>query len=119
LYLKLLEDETKSTLNAQLAFFPRETFLPHLSENIRVSNALVDPSIATVVRDPDELARINPFSWVGAFKNLNKGGFDIVIGNPPYVRIQTMREYAPQEADFIRKSYTTAATGTVDLYVPL
>jgi len=34
----------------------------------------------------EEIARINPFDWQAEFKDVFKqGGFDAVIGNPPYV----------------------------------
>jgi len=43
-----------------------------------------------------------------------KGGFDVVIGNPPFVRIQTL---PPQEAAFLKEHYATAGKGNFDLYV--
>ena len=45
-----------------------------------------------------------------------KGGFDIVIGNPPYLRIQGIRNDNPQFADYLVDNYKTA-TGKFDLYV--
>jgi len=45
-----------------------------------------------------------------------KGGFDVVIGNPPYLRIQGIRAAAPEKADAYRKLFTSA-TGSFDLYV--
>ncbi|MBV6513588.1 MAG: Type IIS restriction enzyme Eco57I [Ignavibacteriaceae bacterium] len=42
------------------------------------------------------------------------GGFDAVIGNPPYVRIQTVEKL---QADYFRKSYQSASYGNFDLYV--
>jgi len=39
--------------------------------------------------------RINAFDWENEFKDIMKnGGFDAVIGNPPYIRIQAMKEWA-------------------------
>lgn len=43
-----------------------------------------------------------------------KDGFDIVIGNPPYVKIQNIDE---EQADYLKKHYETA-TGKFDMYVP-
>lgn len=43
-------------------------------------------------------------------------GFDLVIGNPPYLRIQGIRQNEPKKADFYKKHYA-AATGSFDLYV--
>ena len=42
-------------------------------------------------------------------------GFDVVIGNPPYLRIQGIRESTPEKVDFYRKHYVSA-TGSFDLY---
>ena len=43
-------------------------------------------------------------------------GFDIVIGNPPYRRIQGIRGDNPEYADYLSNHYE-AATGAFDLYV--
>lgn len=45
-----------------------------------------------------------------------KDGFDVVIGNPPYLRIQGIREANPDYGDFLSRNYK-AATGSFDLYV--
>jgi predicted type IV restriction endonuclease len=46
-----------------------------------------------------------------------EGGFDAVIGNPPYVRIQTMKDLQPQEVEFFSRTYKSAAHGNYDIYV--
>lgn len=45
-----------------------------------------------------------------------KGGFDIVIGNPPYVRIQTLKKQNPELVEYYKENYG-AAKGNYDLYV--
>lgn len=45
-----------------------------------------------------------------------KGGFDVVIGNPPYLRIQGIRKENPTLADTLIKTFESA-TGSFDLYV--
>jgi len=45
------------------------------------------------------------------------GGFDAVIGNPPYIRIQAMKEWAPIEVEFYKQRYTAASKGNYDIYV--
>ena len=42
------------------------------------------------------------------------GGFDAVIGNPPYIRIQTL---APNEIDYFSTNYQTTI-GNYDIYCP-
>lgn len=44
-----------------------------------------------------------------------KDGFDVVVGNPPYLRIQGIRNTQPQFADYLVKTYKSA-TGKFDLY---
>ncbi len=46
-----------------------------------------------------------------------EGGFDAVIGNPPYVRIQTMQDSQPQEVEYFNHTYTAASQGNYDIYV--
>ena len=43
-------------------------------------------------------------------------GFDVVIGNPPYMRIQGIRKDSPSFADYLTKTYSSA-TGSYDLYI--
>jgi len=45
------------------------------------------------------------------------GGFDTVIGNPPYVRIQTMKEWTPREVELYKQKYISASVGNYDIYV--
>ena len=77
---------------AQLALWLR-TAKPHrklntLSQNIKCGNSLIsDPSIA------GEKA----FDWETEFpKVFEKGGFDVVIGNPPYVHLESIKETSIQ-----------------------
>jgi len=48
---------------------------------------------------------------------MDSGGFDAVIGNPPYVRIQAMKEWAPLEVEHYKKAYIAASKGNYDIYV--
>jgi hypothetical protein len=41
----------------------------------------------------------------------------VVIGNPPYIRIQALKEWAPLEVEFYKKRYASAAKGNYDIYV--
>lgn len=44
-------------------------------------------------------------------------GFDVLIGNPPYVRIQTLKQQDPKLVSFYRANYESASKGNYDLYV--
>ena len=52
------------------------------------------------------------------FKSImDNGGFDAVIGNPPYVRIQAMKNWAPIEVEQYKLNYNSASQGNYDIYV--
>lgn len=95
LFLKLLEDETLVTANQMQVLF-HEKILPDLTQNIRCGNALIDYSITENIElDTDELRKIRPFDYTVAFPKVfdrEKSGFDVLIGNPPYVKEYTDRE---------------------------
>ncbi|MCX6843362.1 MAG: N-6 DNA methylase, partial [candidate division WOR-3 bacterium] len=43
------------------------------------------------------------------------GGFDADIGNPPYIRVQALNEWAPLEVECYRQHYRSASRGTCDI----
>lgn len=87
LLLKALEGENDTTLSMQLKLFEGRP-LPNLANNIKCGNSLIssDYFMGGLVLNPDEIKRVNPFDWKDEFPNaIASGGFDCVIGNPPYV----------------------------------
>ena len=117
LLLKVLEGETDETLRHFGLFGERA--LPSLEQNIKCGNSLIGhEALHGLLPDPEELVRINPFDWKREFPQVFKdGGFDAVIGNPPYIRIQTMQEWAPREVELYKTLYRSAASGNYDIYV--
>ena len=86
LLLKMLEGESDETLSSQMKLF-HERVLPDLERNIQCGNSLIGPDFYDGQLDLDDEAaqRINVFDWQAAFPHVFKaGGFDAVIGNPPY-----------------------------------
>lgn len=84
LLLKCLEGETQASINAQLSLF-HERVLPTLDDNIRCGNSLVETDYFEMEADGTILKKVKPFSWRRAFPTIFKnGGFDIIIGNPPW-----------------------------------
>jgi hypothetical protein len=96
----------------------RDKPLNNLDANIRCGNSLVEPpapdtpdtlrsAFASLPPDP------RPFDWHGAFSDvMARGGFDVVIGNPPYVRQEALGAFKPYFAQRYR-SYD----GKADLFV--
>lgn len=119
LLLKVLEGENDQTMARQMALI-EERALPNLSENIKCGNSLISPDYFTVdlLPDVEEMKRVNPFDWKQEFSEAMKaGGVDCVIGNPPYIRIQTMKEWAPLEVEIYKQLYVSAGSGNYDIYV--
>jgi hypothetical protein len=119
LLLKALEGEDDASLSRQLELFHSRA-LPNLADNIQCGNSLIGPDYFTgqLIPDPDEMKRVNAFDWKEAFPEaMRAGGFDSVIGNPPYIRIQTMKEWAPLEVEIYKQLYESAKSGNYDIYV--
>ena len=118
LLLKVLEAES-ATFAPQLM---PERALPDLAANIKCGNSLIGPEFYTGwlpgAFTPEDVERVNAFDWAAEFPAvMAAGGFDCVIGNPPYVRIQTMKEWAPLEVEYYKAHYRAAGKGNYDLYV--
>jgi len=81
--------------------------LTSLSDNIKCGNSLID--------DP-EVTGEKAFNWQKEFPEVfAKGGFDVMIGNPPYVRKQGLIEHYPEMTIFYEKTFVSA-TGNYDIY---
>jgi type I restriction-modification system DNA methylase subunit len=114
LYLKLLEDET--TASARLYQIELgDKLLPSLTNNIVCGNSLIAPDILDgKLFDLAEERVVNPMDFGSAFPVVTEaGGFDAIVGNPPYVRIQGF----PREQIKYFSEHYEVAQGNFDLYV--
>jgi hypothetical protein len=91
LLLKLLEDEDVNTTNAA------KPVLPDLSQNIFFGNSLLNPK---QVAKKDQVI-INPFDF-------SKLRFDVIVGNPPYMKSEDMKNITPLELPLYKTNYTSA-----------
>jgi hypothetical protein len=110
LLLKVLEGENPETIDKQLKLF-QERALPDLGNNIKCGNSLIDWDIlkGNPSLRQEKIERINPFDWEEEFAEIMQaGGFHVVIGNPPYIRIQNLREYQPEEVEYFEQHYDSA-----------
>ncbi|HRU10868.1 MAG TPA: TaqI-like C-terminal specificity domain-containing protein [Thermoanaerobaculia bacterium] len=112
LLLKVLEGETQETLDSFYRLF-QERALPDLGANIKCGNSLIGPDFFAGAEysllDEEERYRINPFDWYAEFPDVFSGdspGFDAVIGNPPYVLLQTLKQ--PSVFTYLSCSYRSA-----------
>ncbi len=85
--LKAMEGETPASITHQLTI-GHERVLPNLDNNIKCGNSLIGPDFydSQLNLEPEAEKKINVFDWKKGFpKVFEQGGFDVVIGNPPYV----------------------------------
>ena len=107
-------------LNLWLIGLNSRVSLPDLSANILVGNSLLDPAVqadsATLqLFFGADWQQRKPILWKNAFpQQMAAGGFDIIVGNPPYVRIQNMKDQLEKK---FYAEYFGAATGGFDLSV--
>ncbi|MGA2034319.1 MAG: N-6 DNA methylase [Thermoguttaceae bacterium] len=136
LYLKMLEG--KLPPNWQRDWLENE-LLPSLDNNILCGNSLINSAdfdrwvIATrgglFPADDDVRFRMNRFDWESrtrgfgwfldseAEQNHGRKGFDCIIGNPPYIRVQELNQWAADECAFYKWRFKSAAKGNYDIYV--
>lgn len=97
LLLKVLEGANRDTIERQLKLFNQRA-LPDLEQNIKCGNSLVGSDYIDVksgdLFGANDIDSVNPFDWEKEFALIFKrGGFDAIIGNPPYL-YSAAKEYA-------------------------
>jgi type I restriction-modification system DNA methylase subunit len=123
LYLKLLEEETEASTHQYLLDFEHiarlKKLLPDLSKNIVCGNSLIGTDILDgQLFATDKEKKLNAMNFEDAFPEVMKrGGFDAIVGNPPYVRIQTMQETSPVSVEYLARHFRAATKGNYDIYV--
>ncbi len=105
LLLKVLEGESDQSLQTQLF---HERVLPDLGKNIKCGNSLIGPDFYETAQldflDDNDRARINVLDWNKEFPEIMQaGGFNTVIGNPPYIRMEGFKELK----DYLKAHYSS------------
>ena len=92
-------------LNLLLKIAEKGQRLPLLRQNIRCGNSIIED---------EKVAKDKAFKWKKEFKQImeDEGGFDVVIGNPPYVRVDSLRKEDKEYWDLTFDS----PEGKYDLY---
>ena len=140
LYLKMLASKLPANWQAE---WVETRLLPALDNNILCGNSLIDDEgyerFRTAkglnqldlfeVEPVDTSFRINRFDWTSRTKGFGRildeqaveergrAGFDGIIGNPPYIRVQELNKWAPEECEYYKWCYASAAKGNYDIYV--
>ncbi len=122
LLLKLIEGETAEGMGDYVATSGNPA-LPELDRIVRCGNSLVSEQEWASALGPmpgSLVAEVNPLEWSNEFPNeMGNGGFSVLVGNPPYIRIQNMATYSPEEVRFYQNAgspYSTARQDNFDKY---
>jgi len=109
LLLKLVEEEEQFQ-------FDFGHLLPNLDRNLKSGNSLVDEDFPQQMFDYEFDSQFNPFSWKKAFPVVFKdGGFDAVIGNPPYLNIDAIWGTKDPRLSYIKNRYPHIYTDKTDI----
>ena len=77
--------------------------LTYLDDNIKIGNSIINDAKITDL----------PFIWESEFPQIfAEGGFDVVIGNPPYIRQELLSPFKP----YLQENYQTY-DGVADIYI--
>lgn len=97
-----------------------------IGNNIRCGNSLVESDILetfpSLEENEEELLKTNIFDWRGehGFNEIfeEKGGFDFIIGNPPYVEVKNYNVDLPYMHQYIKEKFASSKNGKIDLAIP-
>jgi len=88
-----------------------ERVLPDLGNNIKCGNSLIgyDYFEGQLLPSEEERIRVNPFNWKREFsETFSHGGFDVVIGNPPWISLSGKfgaEIYPPKQIEYLVQNY--------------
>ena len=93
---------------------------PDLAGNIKCGNAVIESDFhehEPQLPGDENRSRVNAFDWRREFSSVfvSAGGFDAVIGNPPYLDSETMTRFIPEWRDYCVNKYRAAA-GNWDVF---
>lgn len=100
--------------------------LTGIGNNIRCGNSLVESDILeifpTIADNEEEILKTNIFDWNSdyGFQEIfeQKGGFDYIIGNPPYVEVKNYNVDLPFMHLYIKEKFISSKNGKIDLAIP-
>ena len=105
--------------------------LKSLGDNIKLGNSLVSSDVRKIVQDVannlEEYTKLRPFDWwskdyFASVQSL-RNGFDIIVGNPPYIDVKNYKDDLPNMHKYLTSENCPLETcreksGKVDLAIP-
>jgi predicted RNA methylase len=101
-------------LNLLIGALDKKAKLPNLTQNIRFGNSLISGSDKELEKYfGKNWKEKEPFNWKEEFPNVfAKGGFDVIIGNPPYGA-----ELTDEDKKYLDDIYNIGSTDTAILFI--
>jgi type I restriction-modification system DNA methylase subunit len=120
LLLKVLEGENSDAIAKQLDLF-KDRVLPDLGNNIQCGNSLIGDEYKMLypadMLDPEIRYTVNTFDWKSRFPDVfRSGGFDAVVGNPPYFSIDKTWGAGDHRTNALKALYPKIHTDKTDIY---
>ncbi len=93
--------------------------LPYLTDNIKCGNSLISGTDAELKKHfGADFRDKKPFNWQEEFPHVfAQGGFDVIIGNPPYINAMQLGNAAGEEVKNFWREKFESARKTYDIYI--
>ncbi|MFI8696799.1 Eco57I restriction-modification methylase domain-containing protein [Dietzia maris] len=110
LLLKVIEGQSQMELDVG-------RILPDLDSYIACGNSLIEPDFSPPVgANIQDQQGYNPFSWSAKWPRImENGGFDAVIGNPPYLNIDNVWGKGDSRSAYVKRKYSEVYSDKTDL----
>ena len=90
--------------------------LPSLDRNILCGNSLIGDDFDEALLQEEFDSKYNPFNWANSFPEVfGQGGFDAVVGNPPYLNVDSMWGMKDKRLAYLKRKYPHIHTDKTDL----
>lgn len=124
LSLKVIDSSDFYENYQELGIFGKQ-ILNNVGNNIKCGNTLVSTDIfekyPKIISEQEQLFKTNAFDYngQGGFFEIfeTNGGFDYIVGNPPYVEVKNYNTEYPFMHQYIKDNYETTTNGKIDLAI--
>jgi type I restriction-modification system DNA methylase subunit len=90
--------------------------LPSLDSNVVCGNSLIGDDFEQALLQEEFDSDYNPFNWSNSFPEVfAQGGFDAVVGNPPYLNVDSMWGTKDKRLGYLKAKYPHIHTDKTDL----